>query len=233
LTAANRKPVVVLISANAEWIPVKEYYKPSRVEKNPYGEYFQEEIKGRPVIFQYGGWGKIAAAASAEMAVNRWDPEVIINPGTCGGFAGQIERGAILMPDRTLSYDIIEQMGDPQEAIEAYTTLLDNSWLKQPYPLPVQSGIIVSGDRDIVPDTIPGLIAQYQARAADWESASIAWVAAKKHNRHCLILRGVTDLVYPQGGEAYGGMDFFEQASRQIMDRLCGSLPGWLGCAGY
>jgi hypothetical protein len=43
----------------------------------------------------------------------------------------------------------------------------------------------------------------------------------------------VTDLVSPQGGEAYGGMDFFEQASRKIMDSLCGSLPGWLACAGY
>jgi adenosylhomocysteine nucleosidase len=233
LTAANQKPAVVLISANAEWIPVKEYYQPSRVEKNQYGEFFQEEIKGQPVIFQHGGWGKIAAAASTEMAVNRWDPELVINPGTCGGFAGQIERGAILMPDRTLSYDIIEQMGNAQEAIETYTTRLDHSWLKKPYPIPVQGGILVSGDRDIVPENIPGLISHYQSRAADWESASIAWVAAKKHNRRCLILRGVTDLVSPKGGEAYGGLDFFTQASKQIMDRLCGSLPGWLACAGY
>jgi adenosylhomocysteine nucleosidase len=202
------------------------------MEKNPYGEYFQEVINQRNVVFQHGGWGKISAAASTEMAVNRWNPEVIINIGTCGGFAGEIERGAILMPDRTLSYDIIEQMGDAQEAIEAYSTLLDHSWLKQPYPLPVQGGILVSGDRDIVPESIPDLILRYHSRAADWESASIAWVAAKKHQRRCLILRGVTDLVSPQGGEAYGGMDFFEQASQRIMDQLCGSLPGWLTCAG-
>ncbi len=229
----DRNSVVVLISANAEWGPVKEYFQPSHIETNPYGEYFLEEIYQRSIIFQYGGWGKIAAAASTEMAINRWNPEMIINIGTCGGFSGQIERGAILMPDRTLAYDIIEQMGNPQEAIDAYSTRLDHSWLKQPYPLPVQSGILVSADRDIVPETIPGLISQYQARAGDWESASIAWVAAGKHNRRCLILRGVTDLVSPQGGEAYGGMDFFKQASRKIMDSLCGSLPGWLACAGY
>ncbi len=233
MTAVERKPVVVLISANAEWGPVKSFYRPVRVENNPYGEYFQEEISQHPVIFQHGGWGKIAAAASTEMAVNRWDPDLIINLGTCGGFAGQIERGAILMPDRTLAYDIIEQMGNPQEAIEAYATRLDHSWLKQPYPIGVQGGILVSADRDIVPESVPGLIAQFQARAGDWESASIAWVAAGKHNRRCLILRGVTDLVSPRGGEAYGGMDFFEQASRQIMHSLCGSLPGWLACAGY
>lgn len=232
MTAVEHKSVVVLISAHAEWGPVKEFFHPSRVETNPYGEFFQEIINSRNVVFQFGGWGKIAAAASTEMVINRWDPVMIINLGTCGGFAGQIERGAVLMPDRTLSYDIIEQMGDPQEAIEAYSTNLDHSWLKQPYPLPVQGGILVSGDRDIVPETIPGLISQYQSRAADWESASIAWVAAQKNNRRCLILRGVTDLVSPQGGEAYGGMDFFEQAARQIMDHLCGSLPGWLACAG-
>jgi adenosylhomocysteine nucleosidase len=233
LNATDLKSVVVLISAHAEWGPVKEFFHPTRVESNPYGEFFRVKIHSRDVVVQFGGWGKIAAAASTEMAINRWDPEIIINLGTCGGFAGQIDRGAVLMPDRTLSYDIIEQMGDPLEAIESYATHLDHSWLKHPYPLPVQGGILVSGDRDIVPDTIPSLIKLYQSRGADWESASIAWVAAKKHNRRCLILRGVTDLVSPQGGEAYGGLDFFVQASRQIMDRLCGSLPGWLACAGY
>jgi adenosylhomocysteine nucleosidase len=229
----DRNPVVVLVSANAEWGPVKELRQPARMEENPYGEYFQEIINHQPVIFQHGGWGKIAAAASTEMVINRWDPDLIINLGTCGGFAGQIDRGAILMPDRTLSYDIIEQMGDTQEAIESYSTQLDHSWLNEPYPLAVQHGILVSGDRDIVPESIPVLISLYHSSAADWESASIAWVAAKKHNRRCLILRGVTDLVSPQGGEAYGGMDFFEQASRRMMDQLCGSLPGWLACAGY
>jgi adenosylhomocysteine nucleosidase len=229
----RKQPIVVLISANAEWTPVKAYYGVEVVESNPYGEYFLTEISRQPVIFQHGGWGKISAAASTEYVIQHWNPELVINLGTCGGFAGQIERGEILMPYRTLAYDIIEQMGDAQEAVEFYSTNLDYTWLQKPYPLEVRNGILVSADRDIIPADIPSLIQTYHSRAADWESASIAWVAAKRHNRRCLILRGVSDLVTEQAGEAYDGMGFFEQSARQIMHRLCGSLPGWLTSTGY
>jgi adenosylhomocysteine nucleosidase len=229
----SQRPVVVLISADAEWTSIKENYPDSQVYRNPFGEFFLTLIKKQSVAFLQGGWGKIAAAASAGFAITQWDPELVINLGTCGGFSGQIERGAILMPDTTLAYDIIEQMSDPQEAIAHYTTRLDHSWLKQPYPLPVEGGILVSGDRDIIPAEIPTLIQTYHARAADWESASIAWVVLKKYERRCLILRGVSDLVSEEGGEAYSGMAFFENSARQIMRELCASLPAWLACAGY
>lgn len=229
----NQHPVVILISADAEWVSVKKIYTDSQVYVNPFGEFFLTLIEKQPVAFLQGGWGKIAAAASAGFAITQWDPELVINLGTCGGFTGQIERGTIMLPDTTLAYDIIEQMSDPQEAIAHYTTRLDHTWLKPPYPLPVEGGILVSGDRDIVPADIPGLIHTYRARAADWESASIAWVVSKIHNKRCLILRGVSDLVSDDGGEAYNGISFFENSADQIMRQLCDSLPAWLVCAGY
>jgi len=67
--------------------------------------------------------------------------------------------------------------------------------------------------------------------AGDWESGAIAWVA-RRNNQRCLILRGITDLVSPQGGEAYGDLSFYQQAARSTMRRLLESLPGWLSAAG-
>ena len=181
----------------------------------------------------HGGWGKIAAAATTQYVIDHWNPELIINPGTCGGFVGSIQRGQILLPQKIVIYDIIEQMGNPQEAIDFYSTELNYDWLKHPYPLPVESGVLVSADRDILPGDISTLTQTYQARAADWESGSIAWVASKIHKRRCLILRGVSDLVSEQGGEAYENNYFFQKSAEKIMQRLCDSLPGWLVCAGY
>ncbi len=89
-------------------------------------------------------------------------------------------------------------MSDPAEAISHYSTELDLSWLHEPYPHPVQPGLLVSADRDIVTGDIPGLVEKYAAVAADWESGAIAWVA-KKNGVRCLILRGVTDLVSAVG----------------------------------
>ncbi|MBE0696125.1 MAG: hypothetical protein IH586_04310, partial [Anaerolineaceae bacterium] len=111
---------VILISANAEWRIVREYYPDAIIEKSPVGEFFNRTIAGLPVVFLHGGWGKISAAASTQFAVDRWHPLLLVNLGTCGGFAGYIQRGAILLVVRTLVYDIIEQMGDPQAAIDHY-----------------------------------------------------------------------------------------------------------------
>jgi len=223
----NTHPIVILISANLEWLPVREKFAAQPVETTPFGEWFETRQEGRSLIFMHGGWGKISAAATTQYAVDRWHPRAIINLGTCGGFAGQVERGEIILATHTLVYDILEQMGDPVQAIAHYTTALDLSWLPQPYPLPVRLCLIVSADRDIVPAEIPALRQRYNAVVADWESAAIAWVAARSGVR-CLILRGVTDLVGEQGGEAYDGINFFQQSARQVMTRLLDSLPDWL-----
>ena len=61
--------------------------------------------------------GKISAAASTEYAIDDLNPRLGHNIGTCGGFKGQICTGEILLVEETVVYDILEQMGDPQEAL--------------------------------------------------------------------------------------------------------------------
>jgi adenosylhomocysteine nucleosidase len=145
--------------------------------------------------------------------------------------AGFVERGRVLLVEETLVYDIIEQMGDAQEAIRHYTTPVDLSWLHEPYPQAVQRARLVSADRDILPADIPQLRTTYNAIASDWESGAIAWVAARNDLR-CLILRAVSDLVDEQAGEVYGDLTAFEQRTREIMDNLLVHLPDWLKLAG-
>jgi adenosylhomocysteine nucleosidase len=184
------------------------------------------------VLFFHGGWGKIAAAASTQYVIDRWRPDMLINLGTCGGFAGAIERGTIVLAERALVYDIIEQMGDADEAIAHYATTLDLAWLGEDTPQPVQRALLVSADRDLVAAELPQLRARFGAIAGDWESGAIAYVAARNHVR-CLILRGVTDLVGEDGGEAYDGtMDLFRERTRDVMTRLLEALPGWIAKTG-
>ena len=227
----EQTPLVVVISAHAEWRVVKQLFADAAPQNSPYGEWFAARLDGREVIFLYGGWGKIAAAGSAQYALDRWKPDLLMNVGTCGGFAGSVARGELLLVDETLVYDIIEQMGDPQEAIAHYCTRLDLSWLRPPYPQPVRRARLLSADRDILAEQIPMLVEQYQAIAADWESGAIAWVAQRNQTR-CLILRGVSDLVGESGGEAYGAVSVFHEGTRQVMESTIPLLPHWLACAG-
>jgi adenosylhomocysteine nucleosidase len=214
---------VVIISANAEWRATCDLIPAAVVQSTPMSELF--EIDG--VLFFHGGWGKISAAATAQYVIDHFNPDLFVNIGTCGGFTGSIETGTVILVERTIVYDIFEQMGNGAEAIAHYTTELDLSWLRQPYPQSVQRGLLVSADRDIVVDDIPMLVEKYGAVAADWESGAIAWVA-KKNNVRCLILRGVSDLVGGQGGEAYGNIDLFHERTRSIMKTLIAQLPDWL-----
>ncbi len=227
--------VIVIVSSHFEWEAAKTCLPPVEPQTSPYGEWFglAIDMAGRtePVVFMHGGWGKIAAAASAQYAIDRWSPELLVNLGTCGGFEGEIERGEIILAERTIVYDIIDQMIPQAEAIAHYTTDIDLSWLGENYPQEVRRTLLVSGDRDILPGDIPRLKAEFGAAAADWESGAIAYVAACNNTR-CLILRGVSDLVGSGGGEAYeGNLHVFIDGAAAIMSRLIDALPGWLARA--
>ncbi len=221
---------VILISANVEWHALTRLLPTVELCHSPFGEWFVQDIQlgGRPepVLWFHGGWGKIAAAASTQYVIDRWSPFLLVNLGTCGGFEGRIEKGAIVLANRTVVYDIVEQMGDPDEHIAHYSTQLDLSWLKD-YPHPVTTTLLISGDRDLIVEEIPQLQAKYGAVAGDWESGAIAWVAARNKVR-CLILRGVTDLVGKSGGEAYANIEVFERGAERVFETLLDHLPDWL-----
>lgn len=222
--------VVAIISANAEWAGVRKILPDLEIERSPFGELGVLRAAGRAITLFHGGWGKISAAATAQYVIDTLRPELLVNLGTCGGFAGQVEVGTILLVDRTVVYDILEQMGDAAGAIQHYSTSLDLGWLPTALPHPVMRGLLVSADRDLVAEDIPMLIEKSGAVAADWESGAIAWVA-KRNKIPCLILRGVSDLVGSEGGEAYGNLELFHMRTRVIMQELLVQLPDWLAAA--
>jgi adenosylhomocysteine nucleosidase len=152
---------------------------------------------------------------------------MLINLGTCGGFDGEIEKGTIILVERTIVYDIIEQMTGGEAAITHYSTEIDLSWLGDHYPHEVLRTLLVSADRDLVMEEIPHLKTTFGAVAGDWESGAIAFVAQRNKTR-CLILRGVTDLVGKQGGEAYDNVQVFIEGTTSVLRQLIDALPGWI-----
>lgn len=218
---------VVLISADGEWRVVKSLLQHAQPKDSPFGEYVEITFQGRQMTIFHGGWGKVSASATTQYVIDHMHPDLLVNLGTCGGFKGRVERGTIILVERTIIYDIVEQMTDAAEAIEHYSTILDLAWLPSNLPTPATRGLLVSGDRDIVIQDIPELIRRYGAVAADWESGAIAWVA-KRNSQRLLILRGISDLVGNEGGEAYGDYALFLSRTREIMGQLLDALPKWL-----
>lgn len=220
---------VVLVSALSEWREVKRFLPEPVVKTSPFGEFFLQPVTDLPCVFLQGGWGKVSAAASTQYAIDRWHPRLLINLGTCGGFEGHLNVGDVVLAEETLIYDIHERMGDPDEALHFYSTRIDLSFLRGPFPHIVRIGRLVSADEDIDPGMVERLRVEYGALAADWESGAIAWTA-HRNRTPLLILRVVSDLVSEQGGELYNGGDFDSRAA-EVMHTLLHALPDWIACA--
>jgi adenosylhomocysteine nucleosidase len=217
--------IVVLISALAEWEGFKLLYPHSIIQQSPFGESTELTLGTWNLTLYHSGWGKIASATMMQYVIDHCSPDLILNLGTCGGFEGVVKQGDVILVDKTFVYDIVELMGD-LDISTYYASSLDLSWLAEPYPHPVRRGAIASADSDLPPDKIPFLKSK-GAIAADWESAALAWVA-KKNKARLLILRGVSDMVSEQGGEAYNNIEIFNQRAKEIMRVLFEQLPEWL-----
>ena len=217
--------IVVIISAIAEWNGVKTLFPDSKINRFPFGETFNVTLGVWHLELFHTGWGKIASAGAIQYLIDHHSPDLIVNLGTCGGFEGVVEQGDIILVDQTYVYDIVELMGD-LDISTYYASSLDLSWAPEPYPHPIRRGMIASADSDLPPQKIP-FLREKGAIAADWESAALAWVA-QRNNARLLILRGVSDMVNEEGGEAYNNIEIFNERAADIMKKLIGQLSDWL-----
>ena len=101
LFSQNLKYAVV-VSANMEWRAVKKFYPDAEYNTLPWGEYFFDTIHNNKVLFFHQGWGKVAAAGATQYVIDKFNPNVLINLGTCGGFEGEIERLDIILANKTI-----------------------------------------------------------------------------------------------------------------------------------
>ena len=222
-----RARFVVLISADGEWQAVLHHTLPSIQHPTPYGNWFSQNIVHFSVIFMHAGWGKVSTAGACQFAIDAFQPQLMVNLGTCGGLEGLAEIGEILCVSETAFYDIFEGMADYAQAIEFYSSKADLSWLSEELPEHTHRARLVSADQDIQPQAYERLTQEFGAVAADWESAAFAWVA-KRNDIPWLILRGVSDLVSPTKAETEGNLSLWQARTDQIMEDLLNQLPWYL-----
>jgi adenosylhomocysteine nucleosidase len=216
-----------MISANAEWKIIRSMLPEAPTTSDtPFGEWLFHHMgghDGQRVVFFHGGYGKVAAAGATQYAIDRWHPRLLVNLGTCGGFGGERKVGDIVLATETYIYDIVERMGDAEQAIEDFHTRLTPGWPDRLASRVVRAPV-VSADGDLDPAAVAGLAAKYHTGVGDWESGAIAWVAT--HNKTpVLILRGVTDVIDASGHDpTYNAPGAWERASIAVMRSLVGLL---------
>lgn len=188
--------ICIEICSGREWRAIKDILNidNERISKGPLGEYFSASIDKKEFLFQHSGPTKTRAAACCQLIIDKWQPDLIVNIGSCGGVSKKLKCFDIILAAKTVQYDCHDFMdGKNQIFYEPMVTELDNSWLKlDKIAEPLYQGIIGTADQDLTYQTAFEL-RKNEVLAVDWESGAIAKIC-ELNNTKCLILRGITDI---------------------------------------
>lgn len=161
------------------------------------------KIKQHEVIVARCGIGKVAAALAAGVLIHAYAPDVVINSGSAGGFAEELEVGDIVIANALIQHDVnlthfgyalgqpasmpavFETQGDWQNRAFAQIEALDVNGLQ---------GLIISGDAFIGTDEQSAKCMQDfpNAVAVEMEGAAIAQVCHLL-NTECVVIRAISD----------------------------------------
>ena len=204
-----------------------EILRPAKTFSSPLGDWFFSQNKNDSVVFFHSGWGKTRSASATQYIIDHWQPDLVINLGTCGGLEGFTALGETLLVTNTVMYDIYERMGDSQQAINYYRAELDTEWIGTDLPENTRRAPLASADQDIDFHNFQMLTQEFGVPAADWESAAIAWVL-KANGVRGLILRGVSDIITPSASETDNNHTLWRSRVESIMQKLLHDLLFYL-----
>ena len=81
-------------------------------------DFVSGEINGRQVVLLECGIGKVNAALGAQIMIDRYSPDVIINSGIAGGLSEELEIGDIVISRDCVEHDMNgTALGDPRGEI--------------------------------------------------------------------------------------------------------------------
>ncbi|HDC8854791.1 TPA: 5'-methylthioadenosine/S-adenosylhomocysteine nucleosidase [Staphylococcus aureus] len=192
-------------------------------------------LKDREVVITQSGIGKVNAAISTTLLINKFKPDVIINTGSAGTLDESLNVGDVLISDDVKYHDAdatafgyeYGQIPQMPVAFQSSKPLIEKvSQVVQQQQLTAKVGLIVSGDSFI------GSVEQRQkikkafpnAMAVEMEATAIAQTCYQ-FNVPFVVVRAVSDLA---NGEAEMSFEaFLEKAavsSSQTVEALVSQL---------
>ena len=188
---------------------------------------------GRDVVIVISGIGKVNAAVCAQVLVDKFHADVLLNTGVAGSLDAEINIG-----DMVISTDLVEHdmdtsvFGDPVGQVPRMDTfsfpadpvLVEKAVQANREANPdIQTftGRIVSGDQFISSKEVKEkLVTLFQGRCAEMEGAAIAH-AAYLNKVSCVIIRAISDKA---DGSSHMDYAVFEKKAIEHSVRLVKTL---------
>lgn len=99
--------VIGLIGAMDEEVAVIKQWMTDVTETSVAGcEFYSGKLDGKSVVLLKSGIGKVNAAVSTTLLMASFDPSVVINIGSAGGFDAELEVGDVIISDAVVHHDV-------------------------------------------------------------------------------------------------------------------------------
>lgn len=166
-------------------------------------QFYSGSIEGNTVVVAEAGIGKVQAAMTATIMVERFAPSALINTGSAGGIGSGMKVGDVVLSSGVAYHDVDVtafnylpgQLPQRPQIFEADAKLVDAiAQAAVTTGLVAHTGLIVSGDQFIASDAqIAAIKAIYpQVLAAEMEGAAIGQVAAA-YGLPFVVIRAMSD----------------------------------------
>ncbi len=186
-------------------------------------------LAGKPVLLAQSGIGKVNAAITTTVLLEKYQAACVINTGSAGGLQGGMKQGDVIVGIQTAHHDadatafdyVIGQLPQMPARYEADAALVEHAARAA-----IDRGLIVSGDQFINhPDKIARIRTHFpDALAVEMEAAAIAQTCYQ-FARPYVIIRALSDLA--DGEAEYSFETFLQMAathSAEMVENLVKAL---------
>ena len=184
---------------------LKEAMEVSEVTEYASMVFCKGKLWGRDVVVVRSGIGKVNASICAQILVDKFNVEVLINTGVAGSLDAAIDIGDMVISTDLVEHDMdVSALGDPIGQVPRMDTfsfpadpvLVEKAVKANQEANPdinTFTGRIVSGDQFVSsPEVKEKLVNCFQGRCTEMEGAAIAH-AAYLNKVSCVIIRAISD----------------------------------------
>ena len=193
-------------------------------------------LAGKPVLLAQSGIGKVNAAITTTVLLEKYQAACVINTGSAGGLQGGMKQGDVIVGIQTAHHDadatafgyVIGQLPQMPARYDSDAALVEHAARAAIAfdGAAIHRGLIVSGDQFINhPDKIARIRTHFpDALAVEMEAAAIAQTCYQ-FARPCVIIRALSDLA--DGEAEYSFETFLQMAathSAEMVENLVKAL---------
>ncbi|AWI12929.1 MULTISPECIES: 5'-methylthioadenosine/S-adenosylhomocysteine nucleosidase [Bacillaceae] len=197
--------IAVIGAMEEEVIILRNQLENKKTEIIANSEFSSGTYGGKDVVLLKSGIGKVNAAMSTTILIERYHPDLIINTGSAGGLNPELNVGDLVISDDVCHHDVdatvfgyaygqVPQMPAAYQADERLIQVAEEA-ARSLEGIQVKKGRIASGDSfmsdpdrvQMVAEKFPGL------QAVEMEAAAIAQVAYQ-YGLPFVIIRALSDI---------------------------------------